>query len=61
MIEQRLREQIDKWQILWQDKQKQIDKLIKAKDIHNALSMQISATVLKNCIQDAYNILDIKE
>ena len=58
MIEEKLKAQIDTWQALWQDKQKEIDRLIKEKDLHNALSMQISATTLKNCIQDAYKLLE---
>jgi len=58
MIEEKLKAQIEVWQTLWQDKQKEIDKLVKAKDLHNALSMQISATTLKSCIQDAYKLLE---
>jgi hypothetical protein len=61
MIEDKLKAQIEEWQTLWQNKQKEIDGLVKAKDLHNALSMQISATTLKNCIQDAYKLLESTE
>lgn len=60
-MKEQLEAQINQWQTKWQSLQDLIAERIKNLDYQGAFRDQCSATTLKNCIKDAYKILENQE